>query len=195
MSAAISIFPGAEEVPITREEFADYTERRFALPAILGRLKLRASIPTFHTIGPSSQGTVHHMNRDSPREKKDMAVVTSAEFPEWLRVSAAMDRHTALEVAAVYVEGYKLIVGGMRQRPPDVPRLRRCTGSLEPQLWPANYDRGVIALPYRAAAWLALNSIEMDRLEVPQVSNEPHIASLGNPLSEIELAQLSKGLQ
>ncbi len=187
MKGVIRALPGIE-VPITRDEFVQATNEHKSPVADFKSLKFHNMLPVLHIIGPTNEGTVQRVSR-SPKE---FAIVTSAEFPEWLRSEQGLERDDALNVASVYVNSYGVIVGALRRRPGYV---RPHVSSLMPEMWQPGYDEGARALPYRAAARAVLDVVGQERLDIFPAPHEPHIASLGNPLSDAQFAQLCRSIQ
>jgi hypothetical protein len=199
VSATIRTLPGVD-LSITFEEYRAATENNPEHDRIIQFAKaycgLKKSVdivqpPVLHTIDSSVEGTVHHVIR----EPKELAVVTSFKFPEWLR-RYGLERAGALEFAALYVASYGLVASGLLGSSRAGKRRPVFEGTHQRELWVAPYDTGAMALPYRNAASLALCVAGIEPF-IPESfgPHSPQVASLANPLSNQQARSLLSGIQ
>jgi hypothetical protein len=152
-----------------------------------------SKVPIMHAQQEILEGTVHKFKR-APR---DIAIGTSVGFPRFLAEKGLL-RSTALDLAAVYVIGFAMFE---HRREHSYANHRFYSASFDRQQWTAEYQgygAERAALPYRAAATIALEafSAEPSEMGLPDhTAHAAHIAGLANPLCVEDFRELHSVLK
>ncbi len=137
-------------------------------------------------------GTVHALEIKKGKSKiKELAVITDVAFAEALYDHTELDHGQSIDLAASFVCGFGHVSEKIRQAARHHRTIKAPKSTFSAELWFPVYEtapNGLLALPYRAAATLALRASGIEDLVFGMAApHPPHIAALENPLTPHEI--------
>lgn len=146
--------------------------------------------PRVHERQPTEKGIVKAFARG--KKVSDLVVATSVRFPEWLAAQTELSQTDAYQVAAATVNSFAIIEGAIAaHRGYGGNRLTAGMSPIDQDLWAdCRADSPPMVAPYRAAAFVALKVCRQEPLQGIEKPQPAHIASLAQPLSQIEFRNL-----